>query len=279
MAEPRLGQMNASFGEGSVVLRWWEWGPADGLPVVCVHGLTRNGRDFDVLARDLAARGRRVLCVDVPGRGVSGWLPRPELYAVPVYAQCLAPLVAALGRHDWVGTSMGGLIGMAMAALPHATMRRFVVNDIGPFVPAAAIGRIQAYMAGAPTEFADAAALEAYLRRVHAPFGALSDAEWAHLARHSARVAPDGRTVLHYDPAIGGPMMAGDPADIELWPLWEAASARPTLVLRGEASDLLLPETAVRMAARVRVETIPGCGHAPALMEASQVALVADFLS
>jgi pimeloyl-ACP methyl ester carboxylesterase len=275
---PRLGQIATSFGEGEVVLRWWEWGPASGAPVICVHGLTRNGRDFDALAQALADQGRRVLCVDVPGRGVSGWLPRGELYAVPVYAACFAPLIAAIGEHDWVGTSMGGLIGMALGAAPGSAMRRLVLNDIGAFLPAAALGRIRDYLALAPVEFENLAALEAHLRRVHAPFGPLSDAQWAHLAAHSARATGSGRVRLHYDPAIAAPMAEAQPADLDLWPLWEAASARPTLVLRGETSDLLLPETAARMAQRARVETISGCGHAPALMEVSQLALIADFL-
>ncbi len=279
--EPRLGQLRVPLdggGEG-VVMRWWEWGPERApLPVVCVHGLTRNARDFDALAAALAAEGRRVLCVDIPGRGVSGWLPRAELYAVPVYAALLGPLLAPFGPHDWVGTSMGGLIGMALASAPGSRMRRLVLNDIGPFVPAAAIARIRAYMAGAPEEFADVAALERHLREVHAPFGPLSDADWAHLARHSARALPDGRAAMHFDPLIKQSLGTGAPADIALWPLWEAASARPTLALRGAESDLLLAETAAEMARSARVETIAGCGHAPALMDPAQVGLVASFL-
>ncbi|MCX8134435.1 MAG: alpha/beta hydrolase [Roseococcus sp.] len=276
---PRAGQLRADLPGGPVLLRWTEWGPPEGAPVLCVHGLTRNGRDFDALAMELARRGRRVLCPDMPGRGHSSWLADGALYAVPSYLAVLAPLLEALGEHDWVGTSMGGLIGMGLCATPGARMRRLVLNDIGPFVPVAALERIRDYLS-VPQRFASLDALEAYLRRVHAPFGPLSDAEWRHLAVHSARATAAGELALHYDPAIVQPMLA-PLADLDLWALWPAVTQRPVLVLRGESSDLLLPETAARMAESpaVRLATIPGCGHAPALMEPAQIALVADFLS
>lgn len=279
METPRIGSLRSTFDGGAVSLRWTEWGPATGKPVICVHGLTRNGRDFDALARHLSAQGRRVICPDVPGRGISGWLPTGALYAVPTYVAALTPLLAELGEYDWVGTSMGGLIGMGITAVPGIAMRRMVLNDIGPFIPQSSLERIRDYLQASPV-FADLAALEAHLRRVHAPFGNLSDAEWQHLARHSARMTADGQLRLHYDPAIVEPM-AGPITDVDLWALWEFCVKRPVLVLRGETSDLLLPETAARMGEHpeVRVETIPGCGHAPALMEPSQIALIAGFLA
>ncbi|WP_421992447.1 alpha/beta fold hydrolase [Roseococcus sp.] len=278
MDAPRIGSLRGTFDFGALTLRWAEWGPVDGRPVVCVHGLTRNGRDFDALAQALAAQGRRVICPDVPGRGISDWLPAGALYAVPTYVGALMPLLAELGEYDWVGTSMGGLIGMGLCAMPAVAMRRIVLNDIGPFIPVASLARIRDYLQTFP-EFASLAALEAQLRRVHAPFGALSDAEWAHLARHSARVTVHGTFVLHYDPAILEPM-AGPLADVDLWALWELCVKRPVLVLRGESSDLLTTETASRMGAStgVTVETIPGCGHAPALMDPAQIALIQRFL-
>ncbi len=276
---PRTGQLRAALPGGAVTLRWTEWGPVDGAPVLCVHGLTRNGRDFDALAEALAGQGRRVLCPDIPGRGMSGWLEDGSAYAVPTYLAALAPLLAALGEVDWVGTSMGGLIGLGQCTVPGARIRRMVLNDIGPFVPVAALERIRAYLS-APVEFADMAGLEAHLRRVHAPFGALTDAQWAHLATHSARMTAAGRVVPHHDPAIMTPMQA-ELADVDLWPLWPAVAQRPVLVLRGEASDLLLPETVARMAesAGVHAETILGCGHAPALLDDAQIRLVAGFLA
>ncbi|MCX7933372.1 MAG: alpha/beta hydrolase [Rhodovarius sp.] len=280
MEEPRLGQFCAEYQGLRVPIRWHEWGPPSGRPVVCVHGLTRTGRDFDALARALAAAGRRVLCPDVPGRGLSGWLPDPALYAVPTYLALLQPLLAAVGPHDFVGTSMGGLIGMAAAAQPELRTGRLVLNDVGPFLPAAALARIRAYLAAAPQEFPDLAALEGHLRRVHAPFGPLSDAEWAHLARHSARITPAGRIALHYDPRILEPMPE-QPTDLDLWALWpQVATGRPVLVLRGEHSDLLDAATAARMAESpgVQLATIRGVGHAPALMEPGQITLIRDFL-
>ena len=279
MDAPRIGAVTGAYEGGTVQLRWAEWGPPSGRPVVCVHGLTRNARDFDVLARHLADQGRRVICVDVPGRGLSGWLAEGRHYAVPNYIAAMLPLLTALGEFDWVGTSMGGLIGMGICATPGLRLRRFVINDIGPFVPVAALERIRTYLTE-PRVFDDVPALEAYLRQVHAPFGALSDAEWAHLAAHGARIRVDGRVVPHYDPAIMDPMQ-GVLTDVDLWALWPVVASRPVLALRGEASDLLLPDTAARMAESpgVRIATIPGCGHAPALMERSQVALIADFLA
>lgn len=276
MEAPRIGALRGTFDFGALTLRWTEWGPVTGRPVVCVHGLTRNGRDFDALAMALAAQGRRVICPDVPGRGISGWLPSGALYAVPTYVAALAPLLARLGECDWIGTSMGGLIGMALCAVPGVAMRRMVLNDIGPFVPVASLERIRDYLQVFP-EFGSLAEVEAYLSRVHAPFGPATD--WAHLAQHSARTTAGGRFVLHYDPAIVEPM-AGPLADVDLWPLWELCVRREVLVLRGESSDLLLPETAARMgeSATVTVETIPGCGHAPSLTDPAQIALVQRFL-
>jgi pimeloyl-ACP methyl ester carboxylesterase len=267
-------------GGGEAVLRWTEWGPPEGEPVLCVHGLTRTGRDFDALAQALAAEGRRVICPDIFGRGTSDWLPDPSLYAVPAYAQALAPLLGGLGRRcDWVGTSMGGMIAMALCAMPDIAPRRLVLNDIGPFIPGAALARIGAYLA-LDLEFSSFAMLEAHLRAVHAPFGLLTDAQWRHLALTSARMTSRGRIVPHYDPAIRVPFAALSGADIALWEIWPMVAERPVLVLRGEASDILDAPTAARMseAVGVTLETIAGCGHAPALMEPGQIALVRRFL-
>jgi pimeloyl-ACP methyl ester carboxylesterase len=169
---------------------------------------------------------------------------------------------------------------MGIAATPGNAIRRLVLNDIGPFIPKAAIARIRDYV-GTDGEFADVQQVEAHLRKVHAPFGPLTDAQWAHLARHSARSVAGGRAVtLHYDPAIALPIRAAEPADVDMWSLWQAIGV-PVLAIRGAESDLLLAETAEQMAAKpgVRAETIPGCGHAPALMDAAQIALVTGFLA
>ncbi len=279
MSEPRIGALRAALPFGPVDLRWAEWGPADGMPVVCVHGMTRTGRDFDVLARALAEDGRRVICPDMPGRGLSSWFPDGLLYAVPNYLAALAPLLAELGSYDWVGTSMGGLIGMGLASLPGHGVRRMVLNDVGTDIPAAALAAIGAYV-GTRYEFADVAALEAHLRLIHAGFGTLSPAEWRHLAESSARMTPQGRVVQHYDPAIAAPFTATPVvSDVTMWPLWEALDL-PILLLRGAESPLLTAETAARMASKpgVTLETIPGCGHAPALMDPAQTGMIRGFL-
>lgn len=266
---------------GYLSLAWTEWGPAEGQPVVCVHGLTRNGRDFDALAQALAAQGRRVLCPDLPGRGQSQWLANPALYQPPTYIQALSHLLARLDQpYDLVGTSLGGICGMGIGATPGNALRRLVLNDVGSLVPKPAVARIAAYV-GTDGEFADLAAVEAQLRLVHANFGTLTDEQWHHLAQHSARPVAGGRAVaMHYDPAIAIPLRATEPAEVELSLYWSAVTA-PTLVLRGETSDLLLPETLAQMAQKpgVQVATIPGCGHAPALMDPDQIALVAGFLA
>lgn len=277
---PRQGRLRYLLPAGFFTLAWTEWGPAEGAPVVCIHGLTRTGRDFDALAAALAARGRRVFCPDLPGRGRSDWLPDPLLYTPPTYITALSHLLAPLsGPLDWVGTSLGGLCGMAVAATAGQPIRRLVLNDVGTTIPGAALSRIRDYLAGEAGDFADIAALEAHLRQVHAPFGRLSDAEWRHLAETSARPAAGGRVALHYDPRLAGPVLAAEPADLDLGPLWARISL-PTLLLRGAESDLLPAPVARAMAERpgVQLAEIAGCGHAPALMDPDQIALVARFL-
>jgi pimeloyl-ACP methyl ester carboxylesterase len=259
-------------------LAWVEWGPEDGAPVLCVHGLTRNGRDFDALAQALAARGRRVLCPDLPGRGASDWLEDPVLYVPPSYAAALAHLLARLDQPvDWVGTSLGGICAMLVGAAPGHPIRRLVLNDIGATIPQAALARIRDYMGATPPRFGTLAEVEAHLARVHAPFGPGTD--WAHLARHSARALAEGGFALHYDPAIATPVLAAEPAETDLSPLW-AMNAAPTLLIRGAESDLLTAATARAMAQRpgVSLLEIAGCGHAPSLMPADQVSAVVDFL-
>ena len=193
----------------------------------------------------------------------------------------LSHLLARLeGPVDWVGTSLGGICGMVVAAMPGSPVRRLVLNDIGSHVPQAAVARIRDYVGKEPG-FPDLPALEAHLRQVHAPFGPLGDAEWRHLAETSARPAPEGGLRLHYDPAIATPIRAAEPAAMDLSAFWARVTA-PTLLIRGAESDLLLAGTAREMATArpgVRLAEIPGCGHAPALMDAAQIGLIADFLA
>ncbi len=276
---PRQHRLRYLLAAGFHELAWTEWGPEGGAPVVCVHGLTRNGRDFDMLAQALAARGRRVLCPDLPGRGTSAWLPDARLYTPASYVVALAHLLARLdGMVDWVGTSLGGICGMMVAAGANNPLRRLVLNDIGSRVPAAAAARIAAYIRQEHA-FADLAGLEAHLRQVHAPFGPLTDAQWRHLAEHSARLLPDGRIGMHYDPAIAAPFAEQPAGDLDLSALW-SLNRLPTLLLRGAESDILEAGVAAEMAGRpgVALVTFPGIGHAPALMEPAQILRVADFL-
>lgn len=261
-------------------MAYTEWGPADHPHVVlCVHGLTRNGRDFDILAQALSGRCR-VLCPDVVGRGRSDWLKDPTGYGYPQYLADLTTLVARTGveQVDWVGTSMGGLIGMLLAAQPGAPIRRLVMNDVGAFIPKAALERIGTYVGADPT-FADLGALEAYLRRVAAPFGPLTDAQWRHLAMHGGRVAEDGSLRLAYDPAIAVAFKGGV-TDVDLRPVWDRVRA-DVLITRGAESDLLSHATAEAMLSRpgkTRLAEFSGVGHAPTFMATDQIEAVSRFL-
>lgn len=263
-------------------LTYYLWGADDAArTVACVHGLTRNGRDFDDLARALAAAGDRVACPDVVGRGDSDWLSDPAAYGYPQMCADAAALIARLevAEIDWIGTSMGGLVGMMLAAQPKTPLQRLVLNDVGPFVPKEAIARIADYVGTTP-RFVDVEAAEAHLRQIHAPFGALSDGQWRHLTRHSIRALPDGGYGMRYDPGIAE-AFRGEPADVDLWSVWDAIKI-PVLVLRGAESDVLLPETAQEMTRRgpqARVVEIAGCGHAPALMDSEQIGIVRDWLA
>jgi pimeloyl-ACP methyl ester carboxylesterase len=246
---------------------------------ICVHGLTRNGRDFDALAQALAPN-YRVACPDIAGRGGSDWLLHPEDYGYPLYMNDMAALIARLDVDavDWIGTSMGGLIGMMLAAQPNSPIRRLVINDVGPFIPKGALERIGGYV-GSRTHFRDIEEADSYLRTVHATFGPLSDAQWRHLATHSVRRDEGGGFTLHYDPRIGD-AFAGPIEDIDLWNIWDAIDC-PVLVLRGGESDLLLPETAQRMVTSgpdAELIEIPGVGHAPALMDPDQIGAIKDWL-
>jgi pimeloyl-ACP methyl ester carboxylesterase len=262
-------------------LAYWEWpGPPGARTVICAHGLTRNGRDFDALAETLTAHWR-VVCPDFPGRGQSPWLGDPSDYGYPLYLADMAALIARLDVNevDWVGTSMGGLVGMLLAAQPQTPIRRLVINDIGPLIAKEGLERIGAYVGRDPS-FRDVAELEAVLRQVAQSFGPLTDAQWRHLAAVSTRKKPDGTLGFAYDPRIGDAFRGQPAADIDLWPQWDAIRC-PTLLLRGAESDLLRPADALAMTRRgprALLVEFAGIGHAPALMAADQIAAVRDFL-
>ena len=261
---------------------YWEWqsGQKDASCLIAMHGLTRNGRDFDAVAGSLSDRFH-VVCPDVVGRGKSDWLPDGALYTYPQYLADAAALIARVASApvDWLGTSMGGLVGMMLAAQPLTPIRRLILNDVGPFIPKASLERIGSYV-GLDPHFADLGGLEAYLREVLADFGNLSDADWAHMAVHSARRRPDGSYGLAYDPAIGQAFRVGPIADVDLLPVWDRIAC-PVLILRGGRSDLLLADTAAEMVLskeNVTLVEFPDCGHAPALMDAEQMGVIRDWL-
>ena len=264
-----------------IELAYLDWRPQAPIrTVVCVHGLTRNAHDFDVLARDLARRGARVLAVDVVGRGRSSWLEDPSGYAMPTYVGQLGQWLARLELDavDWIGTSMGGLIGMAMAAGENPPIRRLVLNDIGPFVDREALVQIQSYLELEP-RFATLDEAESHLRFIHAPFGPLTDAQWRHLTYHSVVADGDGWR-LHYDPAIKAPYAALAEDDVALWELWDQIHC-PTLVLHGRDSVILKAKTCEEMrerGPRAEVAHFAGIGHAPALMSEDQISTIERWL-
>lgn len=261
-------------------LHYVEWAGPKGAPVVlCAHGLTRNARDFDALAQALTDR-YRVVCPDYPGRGKSEWLTHPEDYNYPLYVSNLAALIARLDVEtvDWVGTSMGGLTGMMMAAQPAAPIRRLVVNDIGPFIPKTALEMLRNYV-GLDPNFSDVEEAEAHLRYTHAAFGPMEDGWWRHMARHAVREKPDGSLGFSYDPRIGD-VLRGDITDVDLWEVWDRIGC-PTLLLRGAESIFLREEDAAAMTRRgpkARLVEFQGMGHAPSLTAPDQIEVVRRFL-
>jgi pimeloyl-ACP methyl ester carboxylesterase len=284
MITPTWGSVRYLLGNGFQRMAFESWGDPAAPAVVCVHGLTRNGRDFDALAAALADRFH-VICPDLPGRGASDWLADPMLYQAQHYVAALGHLLALLDRDvAWVGTSLGGICGMLIAAADRSPVTRLVLNDIGPFIPADALTRIRDYMVASGdsplmSRFPDLDSIERHLRLIHAPFGPLTDAQWAGLARNSARALPEGRFTMHYDPRIAEPLRGHDPVDVDLWPVWARISV-PRLVLRGESSDILLPETLARMqASGAQAMVVADTGHAPALLDPPQIAAIRSFLT
>ena len=276
---PREGAVRCLDPHGFHWMRYVEWGdPANPRVLVCVHGLTRNGRDFDHVAQALAD-AYRVVSPDIVGRGRSDRLRDPADYNYPTYLSDLTVLMAKLGAEnfDWLGTSMGGIIGMILAGMPGSPLRKLVLNDVGSMIPKAAIERIGMYL-GKDPPYDSIEGLEAELRRV-SPFGELTDEQWRHLAITSAKQDEQGRWRFRYDPGIAANFHAAPPADVDLRPYWNAVHG-PVLVIRGEHSDLLLPETLAEMRKRPRTEAlvVPRTGHCPMLMDDSQVGAIRRFL-
>ena len=257
------------------------WGNPAAPALILWHGLARTGRDFDEIAAALSD-AFHVICPDTIGRGLSQWSPQPDAhYCLDVYAEIARGVADALQleRLSWLGTSMGGALGIRAAATTLAgRIERLVINDIGPTFPPAPYERIKSYV-GKPPVFATLSELEAYFRTIYKSFGWHSDAQWRHMAETSHRRLPNGHITTHYDPAIVRQLFA-HPDDYEQWHHYDRI-AIPTLVLRGIESDLLLPDTARQMTERgprAQVVEIAGCGHAPALNTPEQIAVVRRFL-
>lgn len=274
----RHRQVLTYAGHQFVQTHYTEWGAADNPNVVlCIHGLTRNSRDFDELA--LALRDQfRVVCVDVVGRGRSGYLLNAGQYDYPSYVSQLTGVLAHINAShvNWIGTSMGGILGMLLAATPNSPIRKMVISDVGPVIPKQALEAISSYLE-LTTEFESLAELEQHLRIIHSGFGDLTDQQWHHLALHSAREQA-GKWHLHYDPAIAsafGPISD----DVDLTLVWEQVHC-PVLVLRGAQSTLLTASLAKRMAQRpnVTVQEFADVGHAPMMMSTDQIEFVRQFL-
>src|SRR5262245_14567114 len=277
-AQPRRRSVQCASPKGLHRMSYLEWGdPRNRDVLVCVHGLTRSGRDFDELARALCGTFR-VVCPDVAGRGESDPMPDPALYGLPQYLADMVTLIARLDVEavSWLGTSMGGLLGMALAAQAGSPVKRLALNDAGPLVTKASLERLAMYVGKTPT-FASLEEAERYVRTVSAPFGPHSDAQWRFLTETWLRRNEDGTWRAHYDQRIAELFKADK--DLELWNLYDAVRC-PTLLLRGELSDLLTRETAVEMTRRgprAKVVEIRGVGHAPTLLHADQIAIVREF--
>lgn len=259
-----------------------EWGDEKNTRVViCVHGLSRNGRDFDVVA-DALSRDFRVLCPDIPGRGQSDWLANAEQYSIPTYVRFINAMLTEFGvtSYDWIGTSMGGLIGMVMAATPGSVMKRFVINDIGPVLEKEAINRIAGYVGLAPN-FASYPELYEAARMAITTFGPLTEEQYQHMVSTSCWQRADGRWEFNMDPKVGDAFRSGLAAPTaDMWPLWLAVK-QPTLILRGVNSDLLSAATLARMIEthpNARALTIADTGHAPMIFDAPTVNAVVSFL-
>ncbi len=293
MSEPTLNYVTCPDAASGHRMAWWQWGnPAASHVVVCVHGLSRQGRDFDVLAQALCDRAGgqlRVVCPDVAGRGQSDWLKDPMGYQIPAYAADMLVLLGELQpvTLDWVGTSMGGLIGLVLAGQPQLPyrIRKLVLNDVGPAISWQAIQRIGEYL-GAPVRFSSIEQAAEALRLISVGFGPHTREQWLALTRPMLKPASDGSgLMLHYDPAIAVPYgtltrESSEQGEATLWQLYDGIQAE-TLLLRGANSDLLSPATALAMTQRgprAQLVEFPGVGHAPTLVAADQVQAVCDFL-
>src|SRR5512140_3537800 len=299
MPDPTLNYVSCADPAGGHRMAYWQWGAAGaGHVIVCVHGLARQGRDFDQLAQALIARADhplRVVCPDVVGRGRSDWLKDPMSYQVPQYVGDMLALLAQLQAQapvavlDWLGTSMGGLIGMGICGTPGlpglpVPVRRLVLNDVGPVIQWQALARIGTYL-GNTGRFASLGDAADALWAISRPFGPHTREQWLALSRPMLRPLPEGGFTLHYDPDIAAPFRtvteeSARQGQETMWQLYDRITA-PTLLTRGADSDLLSRDTALAMTQRgprARLVEFAGVGHAPTFVAPDQVRTVLTFL-
>ncbi|MGB0732438.1 MAG: alpha/beta fold hydrolase [Pontibacterium sp.] len=257
-----------------------QWGSSDNERVlVCVHGLVRNGRDFDKLAKYLS-REYRVICPDIAGRGKSDWLDNPEDYHIEQYLRDVMALLGRLGVKDvdWLGTSMGGIMGMTLASMPKSPIKRLILNDIGAEIPSVALKRIAGYLGS--QHFKTLKEAETYLRALYTNLVNITDKNWEQVTQHSTRALPDGGFALHYDSTIANNFLTLTEETINLWPIWQGVSC-PVAVIHGETSDILTAETLQAMKEQ-RPDTdileVPSIGHVPSLMETDQIQWIRQWL-
>lgn len=286
MTEARIKAVQCLSPAGLHRMAYKEWGdPQNPKVLLCVHGVTRVSDDFDNIARELC-RDYRVVCPDIVGRGRSDWLRAPQHYQLPQYVSDIVTLLARLDAQTvhWLGTSMGGLIGIGLASLKDNPVRRLVLNDIGPALNPAALARIGDYI-GQAVRFPSFDEAARYIREISLPFGPHSDEEWHKLASDVLRQEKDGQWIRHYDLGLAVPFKSATPentrqAEAMLWTAYDAIAC-PTLLVRGAESDLLSSEVAHAMTARgpkAKLVEFPGVGHAPTFMHADQIGVVKEFL-
>jgi pimeloyl-ACP methyl ester carboxylesterase len=263
-----------------------DWGPINGPPLFCVHGLTGNAYDFDYLAQDLVEQGYRVIALDLPGRGRSDFLENPRDYTHSQYVIDIQRVLANLkldapGCLDWLGVSLGGLLGMRLAAMTGSPIRRLIINDVGPSVPQAALDFIH-FVISQTYVFDTIADLEHRMRATRGlTWGPVTDEQWAHMAKHNARALDDGQITYAYDPRIAEAFKHLPIGDLDLWQCWDVIKM-PVLLLQGAQSMLLTADIIRQMEARgpdFDLVIFEGCGHVPSLMAPDQIEVLRQWLS
>jgi pimeloyl-ACP methyl ester carboxylesterase len=256
--------------------------PTNENVVLCVHGLTRNGRDFDKLATQLSSNFR-VICLDVVGRGQSDWLENKYHYNYDTYYRDTLLFIEEMNLKNFhfIGTSMGGIIGFLIASKHKDMFKSLVLNDIGPFIPGKSLARIAKYVALQP-KFDNFEQAKAHLKIILSPFGIKDEEDWNIITKNSTVLSSDGKYKLAYDPEIvkGMNITPDNIKDVDLWSIWDKVDC-PTLIIRGEQSDILTKETADQMLAskkNIKIYTAPEVGHAPALMDMTQILEIEKWL-